>query len=328
MMLEKPRPAEESPLRPVEIDAPVPGPGQVRVRVRYCGVCHTDLHIVEGELSLPRLPVVPGHQVAGEVESLGAGVRTVRKGDRVGIPWLHWTDGVCHYCRSGQENLCEKAQFTGLNVDGGYAELVVVDEHFCCPLPPAFSDEHAAPLLCAGIIGYRSFKLSGAKTGDHLGLYGFGASAHIVLQLARHLGCVSYVFTRTAAHGELASRLGAAWVGDARQLPPAPLDAAIVFAPAGWVVLEALRATRPGGTVACAGITMSPIPAMDYSLLYRERVLRSAANSTRQDARELLELAAAVPVRTEVNIYPLAEANRALLDMKHSRIAGAAVLQI
>jgi propanol-preferring alcohol dehydrogenase len=328
MLLTQPRPAEELPLRAAEIETPVPGAGEVRVRVHYCALCHTDLHTVEGDLALPQLPIVPGHQIVGVVDAVGTGVRQLREGDRVGIPWLHSTCGVCRYCRSGQENLCERAQFTGLHVNGGYAEATLVGEDFCYPLPPQFSDEHAAPLLCAGIIGYRSYRLSGAKRGDTLGLYGFGASAHIMLQFARYLGCSVCVFTRTRAHAELALRLGAAWVGDAAQQPPAPLDAAVIFAPAGTLVPEALRVTRPGGTVACAGISMSPIPAMDYERLYRERILRSVTNSTRQDAREFLELAAQVPVHTEIQLWALENANQALLDLKHSRIAGAGVLKI
>jgi alcohol dehydrogenase, propanol-preferring len=328
MLLEQARPAERNPLRLAEVPMPEPAAGEVRVRVRYCGVCHTDLHTVEGELELPKLPVIPGHQIVGVVDAAGGGVRQLREGDRVGIPWLHWTCGECAYCRRGQENLCERARFTGLQVDGGYAEAATVGEQFCYPLPAGFSDEHAAPLLCAGIIGYRSYRLSGAKGGDRLGLYGFGASAHIVLQFARHRGCEVWVFTRSAAHRELALQLGAAWAGEAQQESPAQLDAAIIFAPLGALVPEALRATRPGGTVALAGITMSAIPKMDYSLLYRERVLRSVANSTRQDAREFLELAAEVPVQTEIQVFPLEQANAALQDVKHSRLAGAAVLRV
>jgi propanol-preferring alcohol dehydrogenase len=298
------------------------------VRVRVCGVCHTDLHIVQGELPMHKLPVVPGHQVVGVVDGVGAGAKDFKEGDRAGVIWLHSTDGTCEYCRRGQENLCINAKFTGYDVDGGYAEAVVVPAEFAHRIPEKFSDENAAPLMCAGVIGYRSLKLSGAAKSDRLGLYGFGASAHIVLQIARHMGCEVYVFTRTAAHKELASRLGAAWVGDAKDRPPHELDAAIVFAPAGPIVLDALRALRKGGTVALAGITMTPIPQMDYSLIYQERVVRSAANSTRQDARELLELVADVPVRTAVTLYPLEEANRAIDDMKHSRIEGAGVLRI
>jgi propanol-preferring alcohol dehydrogenase len=328
MLLERPGAVEQSPLHCVELETPVPGAGELRVHIRCCGVCHTDLHIAEGELVLPKLPVVPGHQIVGIVEAVGRGVQRFREGDRVGIPWLYATCGKCRYCRSGLENLCEQARFTGYHVHGGYAEAAIVQEDFCYALPGKFSHEHAAPLLCAGIIGYRSFRLSGAKTGDWLGLYGFGASAHIVLQFARYLGVQVAVFTRTGTHAEMARALGAAWVGDARQQPPAPLDGSIIFAPAGGLVPEALRATRPGGTVACAGIAMSPIPQMDYGLLYHERVLRSVANSTRLDAREFLELAAEVPVETMIRVFPMEEANQALQLLKHSHIDGAGVLSI
>ncbi len=328
MVLDKPRPTEENPLQLRDIPEPTPGPGEIRVRVRVCGVCHTDLHIVQGELPMHKLPVVPGHQVVGVVDAVGTGAKGFQEGDRAGAIWLHSTDGSCEFCRRGQENLCVNGKFTGYDVDGGYAEAVIVPSEFAHHIPQKFSDENAAPLMCAGVIGYRSLKLSGASKSDRLGLYGFGASAHIVLQIARHMGCEVYVFTRAPAHRELARKLGAAWVGDAKQRPPHQLDAAIVFAPAGPIVLDALRALRKGGTVSLAGITMTPIPEMDYSLIYHERVVRSAANSTRQDAREVLEIAAEVPVRTAVTMYPLEAANRALDDMKHSRIEGAGVLRI
>ncbi len=328
MLLEQTWPAEKSPLRAAELEMPVPAPGQVRVRISYCGICHTDLHIVEGDLPMHMLPVVPGHQIVGTIDAVGAGVRERHEGDRVGIPWLHYTDGDCRYCRDGQENLCERARFTGYDVNGGYADAAVAGADFCYPLPPALADEHAAPLLCAGIVGYRSFRMTGVRPGEVLGLYGFGASAHIVLQVARHLGVNVFVFTRAAAHAKLAGRLGAGWIGSADQQPPAALDAAIIFAPAGALVPDALRATRPGGTVVCAGITMSPLPQMDYELLYRERVLRSVANCTRQDAREFLDLAAQAGVQTEIQVYTMDHANRALQDLKHSRIAGAGVLKI
>ena len=328
MVLDRPATTEENPLVLRDIPEPTPGPGQIRVRVRFCGVCHTDLHIVQGELPMHKLPVVPGHQVVGVVDAVGPGAKGFREGDRAGVIWLHSTDGTCQYCAHDQENLCTNARFTGYDVDGGYAEAVIVPASFAHKIPKKFSDENAAPLLCAGVIGYRALKLTGARKGDRLGLYGFGASAHIVLQIARHMGCQVYVFTRAAAHKQLAARLGAAWVGDGKDQPPAPLDAAIMFAPAGPLVLDSLRALRKGGTVALAGITMTPIPEMDYSLIYHERVLRSVANSTRQDARELLDIAAEIPVKTAVQLYPLEHANRALDDMKHSRIEGAAVLRI
>ena len=328
MFLEKPGPVDSAPLRLREVPAPTPAAGEVRVRVHCCGVCHTDLHTVEGELQLPKLPIIPGHQVVGVIDSMGAGVQIFRGGERVGIPWLNWTDGTCHYCRAGQENLCDHARFTGLHVDGGYAEYVVINENFAYPIPEPFSDLNAAPLLCAGMIGYRSFRLSNLPENGRLGLYGFGASAHIVIQLARHLGHEVYVFTRSPKHRELATRLGAAWVGTAEEKAPAELDSAIIFAPAGALVLDALRAIRKAGTVTLAGITMSPIPRMDYSLIYQEKILRSVSNLTRQDAREFLALAAQVLVRTEVQSYPLESANQALSDLKHSRFDGAAVLQI
>ena len=328
MVLEQPGLVESAPLQPREIPDPKPGPGEIRVRVHCCGLCHTDLHTVEGELSLPKLPIIPGHQVVGTVDELGAGVKNFRGGERVGIPWLNWTDGTCRYCRAGQENLCEHARFTGLDVNGGYAEYTVVNEAFAYALPEQFSDVNAAPLLCAGLIGYRSLRLSNLPQNGRLGLYGFGASAHIVIQVARHLGHDVYVFTRSPQHRDLAKRLGAAWVGGAEEKPPSELDSAIIFAPAGPLVLNALRAVRKGGTVALAGITMSPIPAMDYSMIYYEKVLRSVANLTRQDALEFLALAAEVPVKTEVQVFPLEAANRALTDLKHSRIEGAGVLQV
>jgi alcohol dehydrogenase, propanol-preferring len=328
MVLDQPGPVENNPLRRAEVPTPNPGPGEVRVRVTHCAVCHTDLHIVEGELALPKLPIIPGHQIVGVVDAIGEGVTHLREGDRVGIPWLHSTDGTCQYCRSGNENLCDNAQFTGFNVNGGYADHTIVGEAFACLLPAQFSDIHAAPLLCAGIVGYRSFKISGAKKGDRLGLYGFGASAHIVLQVARHLGCEVFVFTRSAIHKELAAKLGAAWTGDAKDTPPVPLDSAIIFAPAGGLVPEALRVTRKGGTVALAGITMSPIPQMNYDLLYHERVLRSVANATRNDAREFLEIAAEIPVETEVQLFGLAQANDALVAVKHSKVGASAVLKL
>lgn len=329
MVLEKPKAAEENPLALRELPLPFPGPGEVRVRVKACGVCHTDLHTVEGDLPLPKLPVVPGHQIVGVVDARGPGSRRFREGDRVGIPWLHYTCGDCRYCRKGLENLCEKARFTGYHTDGGYAEAAVVGEAYAYALPQNFSDLDAAPLLCAGIIGYRSLRLSGVERGDRLGLYGFGASAHIVIQIAQHRGCEVYVFTRSEEHRRLARELGAAWAGRAEDTPPEEIDGAIIFAPAGRLVLEALRATRKGGTVALAGITMSPIPEIDYdSLLYHERVLRSVSNSTRQDAEDLLRAAAEIPVRTQVQAFKLEEANLALEALKQSKIQGAAVLTI
>src|SRR5437773_9656220 len=328
MVLQRPGPIEQSPLHPDELAAPIPRAGEVRVQVRSCGLCHTDLHTVEGDLPLPKLPLIPGHQIVGIVDALGSDVRVLKEGDRVGIPWLHATDGKCDYCSRGFENLCDNAQFTGYHVDGGYAEFVLVHEAFAHSIPRKFSDENAAPLLCAGIIGYRSYRLSGAHADSRLGLYGFGASAHLVLQLARHEGCEAYVFTRSQAHRDLAKKLGAVWVGAAEDVPPPPLDASIVFAPAGSLIPHALRALRKGGILVLAGVTMSPIPQMDYSLLYQERQIRTVANSTRQDVREFLELAAEAPVRTEVQVFDFEEANSALQALKKSEIKAAAVLQI
>jgi alcohol dehydrogenase, propanol-preferring len=328
MVLERPRPVGEAPLHLNELPTPTPGPGEILVRVRCCGLCHTDLHTVEGDLQLPKLPVVPGHQIVGIVDAPGPGAKIFKKGDRVGIPWLHSTDNQCDYCRRGLENLCDQAQFTGYHVNGGYADYTIVHEDYAYCIPEVFSDENAAPLVCAGIIGYRSYRLSGVQPGQRLGLYGFGASAHLVLQFARHQGCEVYVFTRTPIHREFAQRLGAAWVGSAEDTPPHPLDAAIIFAPAGALVPQALRVLRKAGTLALAGITMSSIPPLDYSLLYHERVLRSVANSTRQDAREFLQLAAEVPLQTEVELFSLEQANQALLALKKSEIKGAAVLKM
>ncbi len=333
MLLERSQPAEESPLHLAEIPTPTPAPGEVRVRVRCCAVCHTDLHIVEGELPLPKLPVIPGHQIVGVIDAVGKEVHKLKEGDRVGVPWLYHTCGQCDYCRRGFENLCDFGQFTGYHANGGYAEAMLVSESYTHLLPAIFSDENAAPLLCAGIIGYRSYHLSGAHRGLRLGLYGFGASAHLVLQLARHEGCEVYVFTRTPAHRELAKKLGAAWVGDAQDTPPAELDSAIIFAPAGSLVPQALRVLRKGGILALAGITMSPIPQLDYSLLYHERIIRSVANSTRKDCREFLDLAAQmttgkIPLHSEIQLFDLDQANQALQALKKSQIKAAAVLRI
>ena len=328
MLLTGPLPVEQAPLHLADIPAPTPAPGEVRLRIHCCGLCHTDLHTAEGDLPLPKVPVVPGHQIVGTIDATGAGVRQFKEGDRVGIPWLYSTDQTCTYCRRDLENLCDQGRFTGYHVNGGYAEAITIHEAYSYPIPPIFSDEAAAPLLCAGIIGYRSYRLSGIKDGERLGLYGFGASAHIVLQMARHQKQEVYVFTRAPLHRELARQMGAAWIGAAEDPPPHPLDAAIIFAPAGALVPQALRALRKAGTLTLAGITMSAIPQMDYSLLYQERIIRSVANSTRRDAREFLELAAEVPVKTEVSVYPLEQANQALDDLKHSRFKAAGVLRI
>jgi len=326
MVLEKPADVREAPLRAVESPEPEPGLGEIRVRVKACGLCHTDLHIVEGELPAPRLPVIPGHQIVGVVEARGEGASRFREGDRVGVPWLHDACGACEYCARGRENLCEFARFTGLHVNGGYAEFTVVSQDFAYPVPVSFSDEAAAPLLCAGIIGYRALRLSEIRPGETLGLYGFGASAHIAIQVARHWKCEVYVFTRSKEHRQLARELGAAWTGRAEEDPPARIHSAVIFAPAGPLVPEALRVLRKGGVIALAGIYMSPIPSLEYSSIYHERTLRSVANSTRQDAHEILRLAGEIPIRTEIETFALEEANEALLRLKESRIRGAGVL--
>ncbi len=327
MVLHSPRPAEEGPLEMEDLPMPEPGPEEIRLRVRACGVCHTDLHTVEGDLPLPKLPVVPGHQVVGVVDAVGEGVRRFAVGQRVGVPWLYRTCGTCEFCQRGLENLCRQARFTGLHADGGYAEAMVVHQDFAYPVPETFSDEAAAPLLCAGIIGYRALRLSGIRPGERLGMWGFGASAHITLQIARYWGCEVYVFTRGERHRQLAKELGAAWVGSAKDDPPAPVHGGIIFAPAGELVPEALRVLERGGTLALAGVTMTPIPELDYDrLLYWERAIRSVANFTREDAAEFLRLAAEVPVQTTVQTFPLEAANEALLALKESRINGAGVL--
>ena len=328
MVLAAPAPIEAFPLALSELPVPDPGPGQIRIRVRVCGVCHTDLHTVEGELKLPRLPVVPGHQVVGTVDALGQGVTRFRVGDRVGVPWLHQACGKCDYCRRGDENLCESAHFTGLHVDGGYADYMLAPADFAYPIPDVFSDAEASPLLCAGIIGYRSLRLSEIQPGQRLGLYGFGASAHIAIQIARHWGCEVYVFTRTESHRQLARELGATWVGDACDDPGARMHGSITFAPAGWIVPEALRVLDKGGTLAINAIHMSPIPEIPYDLIYHERTVRSVANSTRQDAEDLLKVAAEIPIQTEVRTFHLTQANRALQALKASQIDGAAALNI
>lgn len=328
MVLRRPAMVEDEPLELANLPDPRPGPGQVRIRVRACGVCHTDLHTVEGELRLPRLPLIPGHQIVGIVDEVGEGVQGIGCGQRVGVGWLGWTCGACEFCRSGRENLCERAEFTGLHRDGGYAEYAVADERFVYRVPDGFSDVEAAPLLCAGIIGYRALRLSGAQPGQNLGLYGFGASAHIVLQIARYWGCRAYVFTRGQAHRALARELGAVWAGGAEDDPGAAMHAGIIFAPAGELVPVALRALAKGGTLALAGITMSDVPQMPYDLLYHERTVRSVANSTREDAQGLLEVAARIPVHTEVETYTLGEANRVLQRLKARQVQGAAVLTV
>ena len=329
MQLSHPQAAETNPLQMTEGD-PITAisPRGLLLRVRACGVCHTDLHLVEGELAPRKLPIIPGHQVIATVERVGAEVTRFGLGDRVGVPWLHSTCGQCSFCQGGQENLCDDARFTGWDIDGGYAEVMAADEGAAVAIPPGFTDAAAAPLLCAGIIGFRSLRLAGAREGMTIGLFGFGASAHIALQVARYWGCEVYAFTRSAAHRSQAEALGAAWTGTAEQTPPHRLDCAILFAPAGALVPLALGRLRKGGTLAINAIHMSPIPGLDYALLYGERTLRSITNATRQDAEEFLQLASQMAIRTEFQVFPLAEANRALLAVKHSQVRGAAVLEI
>lgn len=326
--LRKPAPVETNPLDFGDGPKPEPGEGEVLVHVRACGVCRTDLHVVEGELA-PRLsPVIPGHQVVGVIEKAGVGVTRLRVGDRVGVAWLHWTCGVCEYCRAGKENLCENATFTGYTAAGGYAEFVTAPEAFAYRIPDEFSDLQAAPLLCAGIIGYRALRLSGIQPGGRLGFYGFGAAAHLAIQVARHWGVEVYASTRDERHRRLALDLGARWAGGTLDAPPEQLDSAIIFAPAGEIVPAALKALKKGGTVALAGIHMSPIPPLDYELLYGERILRSVANNTRKDGEDFLRAAAEIPIRTETQVFPLREANHALNLLKNDAIRGAAVLKI
>jgi propanol-preferring alcohol dehydrogenase len=326
-LLDSPGPIDSLPLRFVEAPKPKPAAGQVLIRVRACGVCRTDLHVVEGELPLRKSPLVPGHQAVGTVEERGPGAERFRLGARVGVPWLHRTDGRCEYCRSGKENLCENADFTGYTVDGGYAEYIVAPEDFIYPIPHQFTDEQAAPLLCAGIIGFRCLRQCDLPPGGRLGLYGFGAAAHVAIQVARHWGLEVYAFTRDSRHQQLARELGAAWVGGAADDPPAKLNAAILFAPAGELVPAALKALKKGGTLVLGGIHMSPIPSIPYDLLYYERTIRSVANNTRRDGRDFFEVAAEIPIRTQVQVFPLREANAALHALKYDAIRGAAVLQ-
>jgi propanol-preferring alcohol dehydrogenase len=321
-------PVETSPLDFTEIPAQQPEEDEVLVRVTSCGVCRTDLHVVEGELPPRKSPVVPGHQVVGRVERTGSRVTRITAGARVGIPWLHRTCGVCEYCRAGRENLCDNATFTGYGVDGGYAEYILAPAKFVYPIPEGFPDLEAAPLLCAGIIGFRSLRLSGIQPGGHLGFYGFGAAAHVAIQVARHWNVKVYACTRDVRHQRLALEMGASWAGGTVDDPPAQLDSAIIFAPAGEIVPAALKALKKGGTLALAGIHMSPTPPLPYQLLYHERVIRSVANNTRQDGEDFLRIAAEIPIHTEVEIFPLQEANRALNCLKNDAIRGAAVLQI
>ncbi|MGH9160872.1 MAG: zinc-dependent alcohol dehydrogenase family protein [Vicinamibacteraceae bacterium] len=313
-------------LREAELPTPVPGPDDVLLEVRACGVCRTDLHIIDGEVPAPKWPVIPGHEVVGTVAARGAAVHRFQRGDRVGVPWLGWTCGVCEHCRAGRENLCVNAQFTGLHRPGGYATHIVADARYCVPIPEAYSDAGAAPLLCAGLIGYRSYRRAGDAR--RIGFYGFGAAAHLLVQVARHEGREVYAFTRPGdLEGQtFARRLGAVWAGDSTMDSPAQLDAAIVFAPVGALVPVALRAVRAGGVVVCAGIHMSEIPAFPYALLWGERSVRSVANLTRRDAEAFFALAPQVPVEAAHDVWPLQQANEAIAAFRTGRVRGAAVL--
>lgn len=323
MLLEQPR----TPLVPRALPIPVPGTGEILLRVRCCGVCRTDLHVVDGELPDPRLPLVPGHEIVGIVERLGPGAARFRVGDRVGVPWLGWTCGECDYCRSGRENLCERAQFTGYHRPGGYAEYVVANERYCLALPDRYSDVEAAPLLCAGLIGYRSLRAAG--DGKRMGLYGFGAAAHLIAQVAIAQGRTVFALVRPGdeSAAAFARELGASWAGPSDAPPPELLDAAIIFAPVGRLVPQALAAVRPGGTVVCAGIHMSDIPSFPYSLLWKERVVRSVANLTRADGEAFMRLAGEIPLKVRAEPVPLAQANEALSRLREGSVAGALVLE-
>ena len=322
MLLERPRTL----LKMQDVGDPAPGPGQVRIEVHACGVCRTDLHVVDGELDEPKLPLIPGHQIVGKVIDVGAGASRFKPGDRVGVPWLGWTCGRCRYCLSGRENLCDQARFTGYQIDGGYAQQTVADERFCFPVPPDYPDLQAAPLLCAGLIGFRALRMTGDA--ERLGFYGFGAAAHIVIQVARWQGRRVFAFTRAGdeASQAFARSLGAEWAGDALGPAPEELDAAIIFAPAGELVPAALRAVAKGGTVVCAGIHMTDIPSFPYDILWGERGIRSVANLTRADGEEFLSLAPRVPVHTEVEVFKLQDANAALDRLRAGDVRGAAVV--
>ena len=314
------------PLRKTELAMPIPGPDQVLIHVRACAVCRTDLHVIDSELDHPKLPLIPGHEIVGIVEQLGAGATRFNIGDRVGVPWLGWTCGLCEFCLNGKENLCDQAKFTGYTLDGGYAEFTVADQRFCFPVPDSYRDAEAAPLLCAGLIGYRSLVKSG--NGKRLGIYGFGAAAHIVAQVAKYQRREIYAFTRPGDQQaqEFALSLGAVWAGGSNEIPPAKLEAAIIFAPAGELVPQALKAVGKGCAVVCGGIHMSDIPSFPYSILWEERSVCSVANLTRRDGEEFMALAPKVPVRTEIETFPLEEANEALNQLRAGKIRGAAVL--
>jgi alcohol dehydrogenase, propanol-preferring len=327
-VLRAPGPIDRNPLDYTDAAMPEPRADEILVRVRACGVCRTDLHIAEGELPPKKSPVIPGHQIVGTVEGMGASANRFRTGDRVGVAWLNRTDGVCEFCKAGNENLCIQPEFTGYTVNGGFAEYLCAPESFVYPLPAGFNDIDAAPLLCAGIIGFRCLRQSEVQSGQALGLYGFGAAAHVAIQVARHWGVRVFAFTRDARHRDLALELGAAWAGHAGEHPPEKLDAAIIFAPAGQLVPAALDASKRGGRIILGGIYMSPIPEMEYRLVYHERVIRSVANNTRKDGEDFLRVAAEIPIRTSIQTFPLSEANAALNALRRDAVRGAAVLEV
>jgi len=323
-----PKPIEELPLTLEDLPIPIPAATQIRLKVAYCGVCHTDLHIAQGDIHPPRLPVTLGHQVVGSVDAIGEAVQGLVVGQRVGVPWLHKACGVCDFCRAGRENLCEKATFTGFDVDGGFAEFMLAEASSVLAIHETIGSLEAAPLLCAGIVGFRSLHRAGLQPGERLGLFGFGASAHLAIQVARYWGCEVYVFTRSQNHRQHAEELGATWTGGAEDSPPHPLDRGVIFAPAGGLVPLALEKLRPGGTLAINAIHMDDLPSLPYRLVYGERTLTSVTNATHQDGVEFLKLAAEIPLRATVTVVPLENANQALADLKHSRVKGEAVLEI
>ncbi len=327
-LLKAPAPVETNPLMLTEVPIPEPKNGELLVRVTACGICRTDLHVTEGELPPKKQPLIPGHQVVGVIEKLGHGATMYAPGTRVGIPWLHRTCGVCEYCRSNRENLCNFPLFTGYSVDGGFAEYTVAPEAFVYPIPDGFGDLQAAPLLCAGIIDFRCLRIAGIGRGANLGIYGFGAAGHVCIQVARHWGCHVFVCTREEKHRKLSLELGAVWAGAASENPPEKLDASIIFAPAGELVPPALAALKKGGTLVLGGIHMSPIPSFPYDLIYQERSIRSVANNTRADGHDFLRVAAEIPIHTEVQTFPFEAANQALNTLKHDGIRGAGVLKV
>jgi len=327
-VLKTPAPVESNPLMLTDLPAPEPGPREVLVRVNACGICRTDLHVVEGELPAKLPSITPGHQVVGTIERRNRDAGRYREGARIGIPWLHKTCGQCFYCRTGRENLCDAPEFTGYSVNGGFAQYTLAHEDFVYPLPQGFADLQAAPLLCAGIIGFRCLRVAGIEAGSNLGIYGFGAAGHVCIQVARHWKAKVFVCTREEKHRSLALELGAVWAGGTVERPPEQLDASIIFAPAGELVPPALEALRKGGTLVLGGIHMSPIPSIPYSLLYQERTIRSVANNTRKDGHDFMRIAAEIPIRTEFHVFPFDQANQALNALKHDGIRGAGILQI